>query len=208
MPARQILWQGVNVTSRVLRQVIGAHEAAEANRTLKGLLAGVDLSVAAELVGAGEAFAAVFPSTVVRALPAVRPQMCGQVRLLFVGLAAAWLRALMRPQGPGKSRDGICLARTESFWVNFRAPLWRSRSVQRATADDRCSDRLQVGTLVVVFHFRVGHAAGRADASVTFHRARFSQKKKTSSSFESVVDHHCAKKSKVRKVFFCKKSVF
>ena len=90
------------MTSRVLRQMVGAHEAAEANRTLKGLLAGVDLSVAAELVGAGEAFAAVFPSTVVRALPAVCPQMCGQVRLLFVGLAAAGLRALMRPQGPGE----------------------------------------------------------------------------------------------------------
>lgn len=110
MPAGQILWQRVNVTPRVLRQVVGSHETAEANRTLKGLLACVDLSVAAELVGAGKTLAAVFPSTVVGSLTAVRPQMRGQMRLLLVGLAAAWLGALMRPQAPGKSWHFISLA--------------------------------------------------------------------------------------------------
>ena len=61
------------MTSRVLRQVVGAHEAAKANWTLKGLLASVDLSVAAKLVRASEALAAVVPSTMVGTLPAVRP---------------------------------------------------------------------------------------------------------------------------------------
>ena len=86
------------MSPRVLRQMIGSHKPPHANWTLEGLLASVDLSVAAELVGAGEPLAAIFPSAVIRALPAVRAQMRCEMGLLFVGLAAAGLGTLVRPE--------------------------------------------------------------------------------------------------------------
>ena len=104
VPAGEIFGEGGDVTPPVLCQVIRSHEPTEADRALERLLPRVDLSVTAEFVGAGEALAAVFPGTVVRAFATVSSPMCSQMALLLVALAAAGLGTLVRPRAPGWSR--------------------------------------------------------------------------------------------------------